>query len=128
MDQRLVRHEPYLVRQRHRPDAVVGFGAAERLDVGPLRPARAESPQGSARPAGSSGASAGESSEVLKRLMGRREQEGSAETTNTSDALPTGQERFEKAEQPEKTEPTSSGAADEVLRKLLQKREQEFNK
>jgi len=90
--------------------------------------ARAESPQGSARPAGSSGASAGESSEVLKRLMGRREQEGSAETTNTSDALPTGQERSEKAEQPEKTGPTSSGAADEVLRKLLQKREQEFNK
>ena len=90
--------------------------------------ARAESAQGSARPSTSSGASAGESSEILKRLMQRREQEGTAETTNTSDALPTGQERSEKAEQPEKTGPTSSGAADEVLRKLLQKREQEFNK
>ena len=75
----------------------------------------------------------GEASEVLKRLMQKREQEGGIEPTNTLDAPLASTEKItaetpEKAANTEKTEAGSAGGADEILKKLLQKREQELNK
>jgi len=69
-----------------------------------------------------------ESSEALKRLMERREQEGNTETTNTTEAPPVTEQPAEKTDKVEKPEPSSAGGAEEILRKLLQKREQELNR
>ena len=89
---------------------------------------RAQVAGGYSRSSTSNSSSGPESSEALKRLMERREQEGTTEATNTTEALPVTEQPTEKADKVEKPEPSPGGGAEEILRKLLQKREQELNR
>jgi len=89
--------------------------------------ARAESPGSSSRFSSSSN-SGPESSEALKRLLERRQQEGNTEPTNTAEAPLIAEEQTETTNKLEKAEPAPASGADEILKKLLQKREQELNK
>ncbi len=71
----------------------------------------------------SSAASASESEDVLKRLLGRRGEEGAVVEAVASPEIET--------DKPDPIEPDAApapGEADEILKKLLQKREQELNK
>jgi hypothetical protein len=74
------------------------------------------------------GSSGPESSEALKRLMERREQEGNTETTNTSEATLVAEQPTDKTDKVEKPDASPAGGADEILKRLLQKREQELNR
>jgi len=89
---------------------------------------RAQASGGYSRSSSSSNSSGPESSEALKRLMERREQEGNADATNTTEAPPVTEQTIEKTDKPEKPEPSSGGGAEEILRRLQQKREQELNR
>jgi hypothetical protein len=101
-----------------------------REDEGPWSLAeRAQSSEGRRSSDSSSGpVSSGDASEALRRLMERREKEGAAEATNTSEAPPISEPKAEPADSPEKTNAPAPAGADEVLKRLLEKREQEVNK
>jgi hypothetical protein len=67
--------------------------------------------------------SSGESSDVLKRLLQKREQEDGAAAANPAE-LPAAVET-EKADKSEKAEDGAASETNEVLKKLPQRREQE---
>jgi hypothetical protein len=93
---------------------------------------------GSSSSSGSSRSSGPEDSEVLKRLMQRRDDNGTPEAAPGTEPAPAAagvQEPVaesvpstEKAANTEKPASGSSGGADDILKKLLEKREQEINK
>lgn len=73
---------------------------------------------------GASSSSSGGSDDVLKRLMQRREQEG----TPAPEPVPSPRDQPPAAEsnsRPAQAETSSGGGADDVLKRLLQRREQE---
>jgi hypothetical protein len=94
---------------------------------------RPQSSEGYGRSSVSSGSSGAEASEVLKRLMQKRDQEGNTEATNTADVPLASQENpvpetTETTNKLEKPDPAPAAGADEILKRLLQKREQEVNR
>ncbi len=94
---------------------------------------RAESSGSGSRSSASSSGSSGEDSEVLKRLLQKREQDGGADAASPPSAPlvsaeKTAEEPTEKKDKAETTETGSTGGADEILKKLLQQREKELNK
>ncbi len=72
-----------------------------------------------------SASSGGGSDEVLKRLMQRREQEGSPNPEPVPAPPREPSATAERSNQPPRTEASPDGGADDVLKRLLQRREQE---
>jgi hypothetical protein len=105
----------------------VGMQMKHREEEGWQLAGMADSSEGSRSGTNSGGstgsASAGESEEVLKKLMAQREQEAGAE--KAAEPVPAAEEK--KPEIAEKNS-TPADEGDEVLKRLLQKREQELNK
>jgi len=104
----------------------------KRREKGEWTPSERVESSGGGRSSASSGGSA-EDSEVLKRLLEKREREGGADAANPPGAPSvstekTAEEPTEKKDKAETTETGSTGGADEVLKKLLQQRERELNK
>lgn len=97
----------------------VGMQMRHREEEGWQLAGTAEASTGGSSGSSTSGASAGESEDVIKRLMAQREKDGgSTEATPEPPAV----------EQKKPETPASADEGDEVLKRLLQKREQELNK
>jgi hypothetical protein len=102
----------------------VGMQMKHREEEGWQLAGSAETSSGSGSSGGttSSGAGAGESEDVLKKLMAQRAQEGgSTESTPEPSAVV-------EEKKPDGKDSAPADEGDEVLKRLLQKREQELNK
>lgn len=95
----------------------VGMQMRHREEEGWQLSGTAESSSGGQSSSSTSGPAAGESEDVIKRLMAQREKDGGS-TESTPEPAPVVEEK-------KSDRPASADEGDEVLKRLLQKREQE---